>query len=229
VQNPIDAVPAPAPTGWVDLTSDPSGAAIAIDGQPKGTTPQKIKLGVGDHTIAMTLPGRKPFETRIKLGAGATEPVAATLPQLPARLKVTSTPDGATVKVDGVDYGKTPLDRDGLKSKKGATIEVIKPGFQTWKGKVNLEPGATAEVDAPLVEGQRFGYVQISLKEQGIAKVYDEHGKVLGDATRGEGTKIRLPVGHYTLKVSGPQGKNIVPVDIKDGQLTQIKKLELKK
>jgi tRNA A-37 threonylcarbamoyl transferase component Bud32 len=230
VPTPDAAPPAPVPTGWIDITSDPKGAEIAIDDQPSGAAPQKVELSAGPHRVVMTAAGRRRFELRVTVVAGKTEQVKGTLPVLPAQLKVFSNPPGATVKVDGVDYGKTPLDRDGLKAAKNVSLEVSKPGYQTIKEKITLEPGVPTVLDYPLVEAQRFGWVVISLKQQGKAQVFDARGKRVGEATLGGGGgRIQLPVGRHKLTLKGSQGTATIDVVIEDGRTTTKPKVELKK
>jgi len=39
-------------TGWVDITTAPSGAAIAVDGTSVGASPVSLELSIGDHNVA---------------------------------------------------------------------------------------------------------------------------------------------------------------------------------
>jgi PEGA domain len=63
----------------VQLSSDPTGAEITIDGTYAGNTPSLIKLRPGTHSIKMTLPGYAPWERSIETAAGESRNVAATL------------------------------------------------------------------------------------------------------------------------------------------------------
>jgi len=63
----------------VQLSSDPNGADIAIDGSYVGNTPTLIKLKPGPHSIRMTLPGYSPWERSIETAAGESRNFAATL------------------------------------------------------------------------------------------------------------------------------------------------------
>jgi DNA-binding beta-propeller fold protein YncE len=59
---------------WVtlEINSLPSGATITVDGQStmQGTTPYKIALHPGSHTILLTLDGYKDYTTTVNLQAG---------------------------------------------------------------------------------------------------------------------------------------------------------------
>jgi hypothetical protein len=63
----------------VQLSSDPTGAEIAIDGNYVGNTPSLIKLKPGTHSIRMTLPGYAPWVRSIETAAGESRNFAATL------------------------------------------------------------------------------------------------------------------------------------------------------
>jgi hypothetical protein len=61
-----------AATGTLEIRSEPSGARVTIDGQPRGTTPATIRdLTPGNHTVVLEAGGRKATET-VKIDAGST-------------------------------------------------------------------------------------------------------------------------------------------------------------
>jgi hypothetical protein len=63
----------------VQLSSDPTGAEITIDGGYAGNTPSLIKLKPGTHSIKMTMHGYTPWERSIETAAGESRNFAATL------------------------------------------------------------------------------------------------------------------------------------------------------
>jgi DNA-binding beta-propeller fold protein YncE len=68
---------------WVTLNiySDPSGAAVFVDGQSvaQGTTPFNLGLHPGSHTILLTLDNYKDFSTTVNLQAGSPAAIDAQL------------------------------------------------------------------------------------------------------------------------------------------------------
>ena len=75
-----DAAPASSDAvASVQLSSDPAGAEIAIDGSYVGNTPSLIKLRPGTHSITMTMPGYAPWVRSIETAAGESRNFAATL------------------------------------------------------------------------------------------------------------------------------------------------------
>lgn len=72
--------PAAAPVfASVQLTSNPAGAEIAIDGNYAGNTPSLIKLRPGTHSIRITKDGYAPWERVIDTGVDEKRNLAAAL------------------------------------------------------------------------------------------------------------------------------------------------------
>jgi hypothetical protein len=68
-------------TGALAIRSDPSGARITIDGQPRGTTPANIpNLSPGDHTVVLELGGRKVSQA-VKIAPGSTQQLVIPIPR----------------------------------------------------------------------------------------------------------------------------------------------------
>jgi len=74
---PVPVVQATAPTATavaqtadLDIVSTPDGADIVIDGNYSGSTPSKISVTPGEHTITIKKDGFKPWERRLKASAG---------------------------------------------------------------------------------------------------------------------------------------------------------------
>ena len=69
-----------AVTGSLSIKSEPSGARITIDGQPRGTTPATIaNLSAGSHTVVLELGGRK--SQAVKIEPGGTAQLVMPLPR----------------------------------------------------------------------------------------------------------------------------------------------------
>ncbi len=63
----------------VQLTSDPAGAEIAIDGSYVGSTTSTVNLKPGTHSIKMTMPGYAPWVRSIEAEGGETRNFIADL------------------------------------------------------------------------------------------------------------------------------------------------------
>jgi hypothetical protein len=67
------------------VTSDPSGANVAVDGTGYGRTPLTLRdLAPGSHTVVVSMSGRQAVTRSVELRAGGTHDVVATLePEAP--------------------------------------------------------------------------------------------------------------------------------------------------
>ncbi len=63
----------------VQLSSDPTGAEITIDGNYVGSTPSTVNLKPGAHSIKMTLSGYTPWVRSIETQGGESRNLAAEL------------------------------------------------------------------------------------------------------------------------------------------------------
>jgi len=68
-------------TGSLEIKSEPSGARVTIDGQPRGTTPATIRdLPAGDHSVVLEAGGRKATQA-VKIEAGSTAQLVVPMPR----------------------------------------------------------------------------------------------------------------------------------------------------
>jgi len=95
--------------GTVEITTDPPGARIALDGEPRGQSPLRLDAAPGEHRITATLPGREPQTRRVVVRSGGTEPVALVFGTAVAQVLVTTEPAGAVVGVGARRLGPAPV------------------------------------------------------------------------------------------------------------------------
>lgn len=105
----IELIPLP---GFLDLdTGAVTGAEVFVDGEAVGLTPlRQLELAAGEHTLVVRKERYESVESSVIIEGRSTSQ-ALSLELLPAWATVTlaTTPPGATVSVDGVDVGQTPL------------------------------------------------------------------------------------------------------------------------
>jgi hypothetical protein len=63
----------------VQISSEPSGADILVDGTYTGCTPVQVRLSSGPHSVRIVKKGFEPWEQSIKVDSGAVRNVAAAL------------------------------------------------------------------------------------------------------------------------------------------------------
>ncbi len=104
----------------VNITSEPSGAEISVDGKSRGRTPLPLELPVRSHELVAHLDGW-PNEQQ-KIDSDPQHENAVHFVFANGSVKITSAPGGATVTANGKELGQTPL-----------VIEEVKPGDVTYE------------------------------------------------------------------------------------------------
>jgi serine/threonine protein kinase len=102
--------PKPAvPMGELRVTSNPTGAAVTIDGDNVGTTPWQGELSQGEHRLRVSHPGYSPVEQRVSIPGGElSEQSLRLIPrQTNVTVKISANP-GTEIYVDGKLAGKIP-------------------------------------------------------------------------------------------------------------------------
>jgi serine/threonine protein kinase len=103
-----------------NITSEPNGAEIFVDGKSRGRAPLRLDLPARAHELVAHLEGW-PDELQ-KIDVDAQRENAAHFVFANGSAKITSAPGGATVIANGTELGQTPL-----------VIEEVKPGEVTYE------------------------------------------------------------------------------------------------
>jgi hypothetical protein len=180
----LDPIPTPTPsptptppaTGSISVTSSPSGASIGLDGQWWGMlykTPDTLKdVKPGTHTIALSLDGYPDWSTSVDVNAGETAHVhhdfPAPTPTPTAKpttgsIKVTSSPSGASISLDGVYKGTTTLTITDVSPGKH-TIKLSYEGCEDRSTSVQVTAGDTSYVSMTLScpRPPKTGYIRVT-------------------------------------------------------------------
>lgn len=143
-------------TGMLNVISDPTSAAIMLDGKLTGlVTPAAIeKLSLNkDYKITITKPDYEDFEQVIKLTTPLPQKLTAKLTSLipkGGKLEISSEPSGASVLLNGKETGKTtPTAITNLQPKK-YSITLAMNGYDSWIGSFEIGPNQSVPVSAIL-------------------------------------------------------------------------------
>jgi formylglycine-generating enzyme required for sulfatase activity len=154
----LDVVLLPA---WAPVTirSTPTGAEVVANGHLLGSTPLTAELGAGRHDIEVRMAGYAPHRSPITVVAGkALALPTIRLNRAAARLTVTTEPPGASVTVDDVFQGVTPIEIS-LAPDREHELTLSKGGFELHTREVELGAGSrehlTVELN-PLLGMVRF-------------------------------------------------------------------------
>lgn len=140
-------------TGYIRVTSSPSGAVARLDGGDTLTTPGTFSnVPAGRHTIEVSRSGYYPYSTSIIVNAGGTSGVNAALSpqQTTGSLRVTSSPSGAEVFVDEIYRGYSPLTVGALGSG-SHTVRLHFSGYQDYSTRASVSSGSESFVSASLI------------------------------------------------------------------------------
>jgi hypothetical protein len=138
--------------GWgvVSVTSEPAGAQLLVNGEPRGVTPLKAEIMAGAHPVELRLEGFKPWTTDIQVKANeplTLGPVKLGLPD--GRLTLRSDPSGASVSVAGVYRGQTPIELE-LRPDIDHSIVLTRPGYEAVTRTLALSAGEQRTLAVPL-------------------------------------------------------------------------------
>ncbi|MBP7683455.1 MAG: PEGA domain-containing protein, partial [Deltaproteobacteria bacterium] len=142
-------------TGSVLVAADISGAAIYIDGDPRGSTPTVVdNVTAGVHQIEVRAEGFQTQSQQVEIRAGERARVEVQLrPDVPpgGTLVVVTQPRGASVVLDGEALGAGPVTREGITPGEHI-LEVSMTGFQPISQPVTIEAGQRRAVNIVLQE-----------------------------------------------------------------------------
>ena len=146
-----------ATTGSISVSSNPSYASVYVDSIYYGTTnPGNALLAnniaAGSHSVKVTLSGYEDSVSTVTVNSGQTTTVNANLgggPTGNGAITITSSPTGATVLLNNVNKGITPVTLSDL-TPGGYTVTLELSGYTTWSEIAQVNNGATSTVSANL-------------------------------------------------------------------------------
>jgi len=162
--------------GIVKITSNPTGCMLFVDGKYYSKTPVKLRLSNGRHTLRIESRGHISEVDTIDIQGGEKlkryyqlkRPVV----HRPSKgvLRVMSTPQSATVVVDGIKHGVTPMDIELVVGVHDVVIS--KKRHEAQSRSVRIDKGAVKEVWLELKRKDREGtYRFINISSNVDAKV----------------------------------------------------------
>ncbi|NLB69005.1 MAG: PEGA domain-containing protein [Lentisphaerae bacterium] len=101
----------------LDVTSEPIGAEVTVNGILRGTTPVTVeKIPEGSSTVIVTAEGYETYQEQVSLEAGDKFTLHTPLKPIPAKLTVITIPEGARVYVNNEFKGESPVTLENLTS-----------------------------------------------------------------------------------------------------------------
>ncbi|MBM4142118.1 MAG: PEGA domain-containing protein [Lentisphaerae bacterium] len=192
----------------LQVDSDPPGAEVSLNGIRLGrTTPCVIdRIPAGESTLALALPGYKPYSQTMKLAPGSFEKLSALLDPMPAKLTVVTIPEAARVYVENQFRGESPVTLEDL-TPGDYRVRADKPGYDPLARTIALERGQTTVEEFRLQSNA--GGMRLTTEPAGVSVFID--GEARGVTAVGPGVADTvsdpllislLPVGEHTLLLS---------------------------
>ena len=214
--------------GTLSLTSDPEVAEIEIDGKSYGNTPFKDSFEQGQHKIRLTKAGYKPYEKIVTVKRDETTDVNAALEMLPGSLALDSDPTGASLFINGIDYGVTPYKRDSIEAG-DYTVRLSKDGYDTLEQTVTVHPGEL--MDRTFTLDSNLGSIILTVNPPGVNIYLD--GKFIcrteaESKSRDVSKRVtikNLSSGEHTITVSNKHAKpdvKSITVTVGKGRAVQV-------
>lgn len=151
--------------GTIKIVSSVPEAEVFIDGAAVGKVPQEKLISVGDHPVVVRLPGFKQFEQTVRVEAGQTITVSAELKAV-GRLRILSSPTGASVLINGIPVGKTPFDDEVEVG--DSVVRIEQPGFQAFEQTLTIEGGKTQTMSRELAVAGKSDS-ELSAEQKGLS------------------------------------------------------------
>ncbi|MCX8094702.1 MAG: PEGA domain-containing protein [Caldisericia bacterium] len=182
--------------GTLTIDSYPKEAEVYLNGENIGNTPISIKINVGKYSIEVKKEGYKDYKKEVEIKKGRETIVIANLERKVGGISVKTEPDGATVYVDGKNYGLTPLEIYDLETGKHEVL-ITKEGYKSIIKVVEVKE-EIIEISEILIKGVSKAY--INSNPRGATVIID--GKEIGK-TPLEIKEISLGRHFITLKALG--------------------------
>ncbi|MDQ2642047.1 MAG: SUMF1/EgtB/PvdO family nonheme iron enzyme [Pseudomonadota bacterium] len=131
--------------GIVELDTGGVEAQVLVDGRPAGKAPGEISLPAGMHDLVILAPRHVDHVARLEVtGGGERQQVQVQLQPANGVLVLDTAPAGATVRIDGREYGPAP---QRVELEAGLyRLTLSAPGRRVWNSDVAVIAGQTLDL-----------------------------------------------------------------------------------
>ncbi|MBO7207115.1 MAG: PEGA domain-containing protein [Kiritimatiellae bacterium] len=192
-------------SGVANITSDPEGAEVVLNGISRGSTPVVVsEIPNGRMTLELKKDGYEKLTREIAINAGDTPNLFYKLNPLPGNLNLSSVPTGARFYINGEPRGDGPVYLKNL-TPGTYTVKVEKDGFDSQTREIVVEKGATVNEEFRLMSN--LAKLELRTRPAGIEVEID--GRIVG-RTKGSGDSTmwsesliipNLKAGEHTVRV----------------------------
>ena len=185
--------------GTLVVTLDTAGLMIEVDGLPRPTAHDGLRLDVGRHRVRLSAPGHIAREAEVDVPGDARVEITEALERTRSTLSVACNVAGAEVLVDGHPVATTPLTSPIAVPEGEHRVELRRPGYTAFSTVVDAR-GIGASVRAELawatpVPDDQGARLNLRVSESGAAAFLDER-RFSFDGSE------RVPAGPHRLRVT---------------------------
>lgn len=179
--------------GWLTLDKkfNVAGAVITIDGSVRRNI-SRLELNSGRHTVRVEAPNYEAMEQTIDIQDSAELVYMPSLTPILGSIKVTSSPSGATVTVDGKKIGVTPINVPEKIITGNHKVQLSLTNYRTEERDVTIVKGETSNLNVTLYDIAKYRFTS---KPEG-AKLYID-GKDKGRTP----CNVELATGTYDVRL----------------------------
>ncbi len=130
------------------VKTEPAGVSIFLNDSLMGLSPITVEgLDIGKHYLTLKKTGYYLKKAELNIDTAGVSELFFTLQQ-PGGLKISSTPVGAEVLIDGKPSGKTPLNSSQMKPGE-YKVRAELPGYDPFENQVSVKSGVieTLQID----------------------------------------------------------------------------------
>ncbi len=194
----------------LQVSSYPTEAEVYVDGEKKGLTPITIDdLPLGEHFIEVKKDNFTTWSHKIDVSEYKVIQLMANLQAVSASLTVETTPEGATVYLNGKKEGVTPLTVENLDAG-DYVLKIEKDGFAPYEEKITVSKGETVKRNIALKKAETELIVNSTPQRADLYLNGNKVGQTPYD-------QLNIKPGKYQLKLE------------KDGYLPYVTQITVKK
>jgi hypothetical protein len=126
-----------------EIQSRPDKTDVFIGDTRIGATPLKVVLPCGSHALELRRSRYAPARKSIDLDKGKLDQIQMNMTRPEHRLRITSVPNGAAVKVNGRSAGTTPASV-AVNGFEQASVTVSLDGYKSWSTRIYVREPTTS-------------------------------------------------------------------------------------
>lgn len=211
--------------GILEVVTIPEDTDVYIDNVRWGTTPLRLngKLNVGTHILRLDNPSYKVVEEKIEIGNISKIRVDKILKRATGKLKITTDPDNAVIKINDEEVARSPTDEIELLAGQKLKIEMIHPESEANIQYITLIRDETRMLNQKLL--LKPGFISLSVTpSQDVSIAIDGVMKPFST----NNSWIQLEAGKHEVSVSAKNySENTFSVYVNGGERKALSPIEL--